>query len=100
MTNFTNMMRVFCATGVGAMMLGAAGCAQPHGVPGTSSLVAVAPGEAASFRAPKEGTVWVAGPGHGSSKDHVIFSGQIRMGETLSIDPAQNELAIDGRKMV
>jgi hypothetical protein len=91
-------MRVFCATGVGALMVGAAGCAHPQGVPGTSSLVAEAPGEAASFRAPREGTVWVAGPG--GSKDHVIFSGQIHLGETLSIDPSQNELVLDGHTMV
>jgi hypothetical protein len=98
MTISKNFMRAFCATGVGALILGAAGCAPTQGVPPTSSLVAEAPGEAASFRAPREGTVWVAGPG--GDKDHLIFSGQMHLGETLSIDPAQNQLVLDGHTMV
>jgi hypothetical protein len=77
--------------------LAAMGCAQPRGVPATSSLVAQAPGQAASFRAPREGTVWVAGPDHGNR--HLIFSGQIHPGETLTVDPAHGQLVLDGERM-
>ena len=91
--------RGLCAAGVGAMILAAAGCATP-GVPGTSSLVAEAPGEAASFRAPREGTVWVAAQAQGHGGGHVVFSGQIHPGETLSVDPAEKEIALDGHKQV
>lgn len=86
------------ATLASAGLLGAAGgCARPYGVPPFTGLVAEAPGQAASFAAPDEGTVWVDGPGRPGEPRHIVFSGLVHRGETVTIDPDARALLLDGK---
>jgi hypothetical protein len=85
------------ALAVGGLLISAAGCARPYGVPPFSQLVAEAPGQTASFQAPDDGTVYVDGPGHPGQPRHIIYSGLIRRGEVLTVDPSAKELLINGK---
>ena len=85
-----------------AMLIGAvaAGCgvSRPYGVPPFSALVAQAPhGQTASFAAPDEGTVYVAGPGAPGGPGHLVFTGVLHRGETVTLDPPGNTLLVDGK---
>ena len=75
----------------------AVGCAQPYGVPPASQLVAEAPGEAAAFSAPDSGTVYVSGPSSNGQR-HLIYTGWVRLGETITVDPANQRLVVDGKR--
>lgn len=80
------------------LLSGAIGCAHPYGVPVTSSLVAEAPGaQVASFQAPDDGNVYVDGPGHPGQPRHIIYSGLIRRGEVLTVDPSAGRVLINGK---
>jgi hypothetical protein len=81
--------------GLGAMAVG--GCGRPAGVPPFSQIAAEAPGTAASFQAPDEGTVWVIGPSKSGPDSHVVFSGLVRRGEWITVDPIQQKLIVDGK---
>jgi hypothetical protein len=82
--------------GLGAVAV-AGGCGLPYGVPPFSQLAAEAPGTAASFQAPDEGTVWVVGPSRSGSDRHIVFSGLVRRGEWITVDPIQKRLMVDGK---
>ena len=74
------------------------GCAgKPYGVPPFSQLVAQAPAQVASFQAPDDGTVYVAGPGHGFSDRHLVYSGLVRRGEIVTVDPTAGKLLISSK---
>lgn len=74
------------------------GCARPYGVPAFTQLVAEAPaGQTASFQAPDDGSVYVDGPGRPGQPRHIIFSGLIRRGELLTVDPSSGRLLINGK---
>ena len=88
---------VATAATAAAALLGAGGCARPYGVPPFTGLVAEAPGQAASFAAPDEGTVWVDGPGRPGQPRHIVYSGLVHRGETVTIDPEARTLLVDGR---
>lgn len=88
-----------------ALMLGTAsllaaltGCSRPYGVPyWNTSLVGEAPnGQTASFEAPDEGTVWVDGPGRVQGR-HIVYSGLVTRGQTLTLDAAAHTLQLDGK---
>ena len=79
------------------LTVSAGGCARPYGVPPFTQLVAEAPGQAAAFEAPDEGTVWVAGPGRPGQDRHIVFSGLVHRGESLAIDPRERSLMLDGK---
>jgi hypothetical protein len=74
-----------------------AGCARPDGVPPFSQMVAEAPSQVASFQAPDDGTVYVAGPGHWGQPRHIAYSGLIRRGEVLTVDPNLGHLSVNGK---
>jgi hypothetical protein len=84
--------------GVGAALLALSGCSRPYGVPyWNTSLVGEAPsGNTASFSAPDEGTVWVDGPGHNHGR-HIVYSGLITRGQTLTLDGGARQLMLDGK---
>ena len=71
------------------------GCARPYGVPPFTQLVAEAPGQAAAFQAPDEGTVWVDGPG--KFDRHIVYSGLVHRGDMIAVDPASRSLTLDGK---
>lgn len=76
------------------------GCARPYGVPPFTRLVAEAPsGQLASFQAPDDGNVYVDGPGHPGAPRHIVYSGLIRRGEVLTVDPANGRLALNGKPL-
>lgn len=83
----------------GAMgfVLAQVGCARPYGVPPFSQLVAEAPGQAASFRAPDDGTVYVDGPGRPGQARHLVYTGLVHRAETVTVDPSSRQLLIDGK---
>ena len=87
----------------GIMVLAAAvltgGCGvsvRPYGVPGAGQLVGEAPGKPASFTAPREGTVWVAGPGRPGQDRYIVYSGLIKAGQTITVDPTTRSVTING----
>lgn len=83
---------------MGTMGVLLTGCARPYGVPPFTSLVAEAPsGQLASFQAPDDGNVYVDGPGHPGAPRHIVFSGLIRRGEVLTVDPASGRLTLNGK---
>lgn len=86
---------VLAACGFAAAL---SGCARPYGVPPFTSLVAEAPsGQLASFQAPDDGNVYVDGPGRPGAPRHIVYSGLIRRGEVLTIDPTSGRLTLNGK---
>jgi hypothetical protein len=76
------------------------GCARPYGVPPFTSLVAEAPsGQLASFQAPDDGNVYVDGPGRPGRPRHIVYSGLIRRGEVLTVDPSTGRLTLNGKPL-
>jgi hypothetical protein len=85
--------------GTASLLTALTGCSRPYGVPyWNTSLVGEAPrGQTASFEAPDEGTVWVDGPGRGGQSRHIIYSGLVTRGQTLTLDGAAHTLQLDGK---
>lgn len=76
------------------------GCARPYGVPPLTRLVAEAPrGQVASFQAPDDGNVFVDGPGHFGQGRHIVYSGLIRRGEILTVDPSSGRLLLNDKPL-
>src|ERR1700730_13352822 len=83
------------------LLLFVAGCGpnqRPYGVPFKGDLVAEAAGKAASFTAPKNGTVWVAGPGHPGQERYIVFSGLIKSAQTITGGPQKQAITIEGER--
>lgn len=74
-----------------------AGCARPMGVPPFSQMVAQAPAQVASFQAPDDGTVYIAGPGRWGQSRHLAYSGLVRRGEVITVDPTVGKLSVNGK---
>lgn len=90
-------MPLLAACGLAALL---SGCARPYGVPPFTSLVAEAPnGQVASFQAPDDGNVYVDGPGRPGAPRHIVYSGLIRRGEVLTVDPSNGRLALNGKPL-
>lgn len=84
----------------GGFLMTVSGCARPYGVPPFTRLVAEAPsGQEASFQAPDDGNVYVDGPGHPGQPRHIVYSGLIRRGEVLTVDPSMGRLTINGKPL-
>src|SRR4051794_40779252 len=49
-----------------------------------------------TFRATEPGTVYV----YNRNDDKIVYSGEMRRGETLAIDPAKNHVTLDGRPVL
>jgi hypothetical protein len=96
------MIRIACVMACALGVLGGlAGCGankRPYGVPIRGQLVAEAAGHTASFTAPKYGTVWIAGPGHPGEERYIVFSGLIKSGQTVTVDPEKREVLLDAEK--
>jgi len=71
---------------------------RPYGVPYGGSLVGEAAGKTASFTAPREGTVWVAGPGKPGQERYIVFSGLVKAGQSVTVDPQNRTLTVNGEK--
>lgn len=69
---------------------------RPYGVPSSGQLVGEAAGRPASFTAPRQGTVWVAGPGRPGSQRYIVYSGLIRAEQTITVDPPNRSLTVNG----
>ena len=91
------LSRVISVAATGALALALSGCMRPYGVPPYSQLVAEAPGQMGSFQAPDDGTVYVDGPGRGGPARHIVYSGLIRRGEVVTVDPAGARLTVNGK---
>jgi hypothetical protein len=76
------------AVGCGARM-------KPYGVPFGGSLVGEAAGKAAAFTAPHDGTVWVAGPGRPGQERYIVYSGWIRAGQAIAVDPQAHSISVN-----
>jgi hypothetical protein len=87
-----------CTLGIAGGLAGCGPNQRPYGVPIRGQLVAEAAGHAASFNAPKYGTIWIAGPGHPGQERYIVFSGLIKSGQTVTIDPQKREVTVDGEK--
>ena len=86
-----------------ALVLGSAalcGCAteRPYGVPLWATLVGEAAGKSASFTAPHDGSVWVAGPGHPGQERYIVYSGWIRAGQAIVVDPASHTILVNNEQ--
>jgi len=89
------MTLTLTAIGFSAALVGCAG--KPIGVPPFSQLVAQAPSQVASFQAPDDGTIYVAGPGHWGQARHLAYSGLVRRGEIVTVDPVAGKLLINSK---
>ena len=89
---------------VAALLVGCigavSGCAtvRPYGVPLWASLVGEAAGKSASFTAPHDGSVWVAGPGHPGQERYIVYSGWIRAGQAIVVDPASHTILVNSEQ--
>jgi len=72
---------------------------RPNGVPLGGQLVAEAPAQLASFTVPRDGTIWVVGPGHPGETRYIIYSGLVKMSQAVTVDPSQRALTVDGQKI-
>jgi hypothetical protein len=87
---------------IASALLFAVGCVssgRPNGVPYGGQLVGEAPAQVASFTVPRDGTIWVVGPGHPGDTRYIIYSGLVKMKQVVTVDPQQRILTIDGEKM-
>ena len=95
--NCGKITKALAAVAVAALLGAVSGCTRPYGVPGFSQLVAEAPGQPATFQAPDDGSVYVDGPGRPGQARHIVYSGLIRRGEVLTVDPSTQQLLINGK---
>ena len=92
------MRHEFCFI-VLAVIAISAGCGpnmRPYGVPFGGSLVGEAAGKPASFTAPRDGTIWVAGPGHPGQERYIVYSGWIKAAQTATVDPTSHSITVSG----
>ena len=85
----------------GALLLVAmmAGCApeRPESVPADARSVARQSGsQPVNFTAPSDGTAFV----YDRSAQKMVYSGRLKHGETLELDPRRNGVRVDGRQVV
>jgi len=86
------------AAAAGTLVLVAllAGCSseRPPSVPKTAKSVALmGGGEAVSFKAPERGIAYV----YERPTNNMVYTGWLRGGETLELDPGRDEVRIEGR---
>ncbi len=91
------MRRAMIGMSAVVLLIAMGGCVRPYGVPAFSQLVAEAPAQAASFQAADDGTVYVDGPGRPGEPRHLVYSGLVRRGEVVTVNPEVGALTVDGK---
>jgi hypothetical protein len=87
-----------CAAACGALLLAltAWGCGpeRPSTVPADARSVAKQSGSnPITFTAPEDGTAFL----YNRSTSKMIYSGRLKRGDTIEVDPKRNEIRVDGR---
>lgn len=80
-------------------LLSSAGCApeRPESVPADARSVAKQSGSnPVNFTAPHDGMVYV----YDRSASQMVYSGRVRQGETLELDPRADKVRLDGRTLL
>jgi hypothetical protein len=90
--------KALCYTSTFVVGIGllAAGCAKdrPESVPADARSVAKQGGtQPVNFTAPRDGTVYV----YDRTSQKMLYSGRVRQGETLELDPMRNKVRLEGR---
>jgi hypothetical protein len=83
-----------------AALVGPAGCSRlpsTTGLPAGAQLVTETPDFKSGFVAPEDGTVYIYH--RGDPKSYLRFSGPIKKGAVLTIDPDSNSATIDGKPL-
>lgn len=77
-----------------SLLVGTAGCSheRPLEVP-SSATMAVEGNERLAYAAPHDGTVYLYDVGN----DQIIYSGAVREGDEVVLDPKENKLTVAGR---
>lgn len=93
-------MNRLCAL-IATLLLAVAGCTsgRPNGVPYGGQLVGEAPAQVASFTVPRDGTIWIVGPGHPGETRYIVYSGLVKMKQVVTLDPEARSLTVDGEKI-
>lgn len=89
-----------CVFAILPAALGTAGCARlpsTTGLPAGAQLVTETPDFKSGFVAPEDGTVYIYH--RGDPKSYLRFSGPIKKGAVLTIDPDSNSATIDGKPL-
>ena len=84
---------VLCAIGA------ACGCAseRPKSVPADARSIARQTGSnPVNFTAPEDGNIFV----YDRSTQKMVYSGRLRRGDTLELDPKRDEIRVDGRSVL
>jgi hypothetical protein len=69
------------------------GCANDNGQIPPSASVVSSGNDHVTYTAPNDGTVWV----YDAGSDRIIYSGALRMNQSISVDVHNNKITIDGR---
>jgi hypothetical protein len=77
---------------------GGCGLVKPRGVPAGAVLSAEATSKS-SFTSPADGMVYLYRAPVGGGRGQLHYSGPIRGGQVLTIDPAQNKATLDGEEL-
>lgn len=88
-------LRVASGLVLGISLL-SAGCGpkHPESVPADARSVAKQDGtQPVNFTAPRDGTVYV----YDRSEKEMLYSGRVRQGETLELDPRRDKVRLEGR---
>ena len=94
---FRRHLQIAAGAVVSAALL--AGCApeRPESVPADARSVAKQSGNnAINFTAPEDGTAYV----YDRSAHKMVYSGRLKRGETLELDPRRNGVRIEGRPVL
>jgi hypothetical protein len=79
--------------GIGLLSTGC-GSQHPESVPADAQSVAKQTGtNAVNFTAPRDGTVYV----YDRTQKEMLYSGRVRQGETLELDPKRDKVRLEGR---
>src|SRR5918993_3907604 len=79
------------------MMLTGCAAERPDSVPADARSVAKQSGtNPINFTAPRDGTVYV----YDRSANNMLYSGRVRHGETVELDPKRDSIRVDGRTVM
>jgi hypothetical protein len=70
--------------------------ARPAGVPLTAALGGEGE-DRLEYRAPQDGEFWVVDADAGRNADAILYTGQVRAGERVAVDPQRDQITVDNR---